>query len=226
MEVIIYLAEYQIVQGMSIKRTRATHKRSMKDALDAYIEIQDKIIKDTKISDILQDPELVEFSKKICRQHLAHLPAESSDKVCACLNEKNGDMTVTDLEERTGSYETTPGSECITLYDSLTRKAAASTARKSASSTRKSASSTRKSASSTRKSASSTRKSASSTRKSASSTHKSASSTRKSASSTRKSASGGRKSAYSTRKSASGGRKSASSTRKSASGGRKSAVGG
>jgi hypothetical protein len=68
------------------------------------------------------------MSRFACHRRLPYLSTKASDKICECLNKKNGHMTVEELELATDSRQETPGSVCVTIYDKLKR---ASTIRKS-----------------------------------------------------------------------------------------------
>ena len=105
---------------MVLKRNLSrTH--SVMDTLDTYKDMETKIIKKTKINDLLKNPDYKRMSRIACHKRLPHLSTSASDKICECLNEKNGHMTVEELELASANREETPGSHCITLYDKLKR---------------------------------------------------------------------------------------------------------
>ena len=103
---------------------KSSRRHSVVEALDTYQDVELRSIRKTKIKDLLINPEYKKMSIAQCHKQLPYLPRESSEKICNCLNTKNGDMTLEELETATEKREETPGSMCITLYDKLKKQSA------------------------------------------------------------------------------------------------------
>jgi hypothetical protein len=106
----------------NITRRSTSRRHSIMEALDTYKNIEEKVIRKTKIKDLLKNPDYNKISKSTCHRQLTHLSKADSEKICDCLNEKNSHMTVEELEIATANREETPGSICVLLYDKLYRK--------------------------------------------------------------------------------------------------------
>jgi hypothetical protein len=50
-----------------------------------------------------------------------HLTKNNADIICKCLTDKNGNLTVDELETAVANKQETPASSCITTYDTLVR---------------------------------------------------------------------------------------------------------
>ena len=98
-----------------------SRRHTLHDTYDAYQNVTLKSIKKQKIKDIIKNPEYNKLSKNQCHNKLSPLSYKDTSKICECLNEKNGDMTVEELEIATKNREETPGSSCILLYDKIKR---------------------------------------------------------------------------------------------------------
>lgn len=107
-----------------------SRKHSVMYTLETYKDMETKSIKKTKIRDLLKNPDYKRMSRLACHKRLPHLSTSASDKICECLNEKNGDMTVEEVEYAAANREETPGSYCITLYDKLKRASTKSKSKK------------------------------------------------------------------------------------------------
>ena len=112
-------------------RHSSSKRHSKKETQDTYKNIILKTIKNKKIGELLNEkPEFLELSHHICRKQMINLPEKDAYKICDCLNEKNKDLTVQDLEEAVEKKEETPGSSCVLLYDKAARKSKGKLAKK------------------------------------------------------------------------------------------------
>ena len=100
----------------------SSRRHSIVEAYDTYKDVEAKVIRKTKIRDLLKNPDYKKMSRIACHRQLPRFSKPDSEKICNCLNEKNGDMTVEELETATSNREETPGSMCVVLYDKLERK--------------------------------------------------------------------------------------------------------
>ena len=105
-----------------VLQRNSSKTRSVMDTLDTYKNMQLRVIKKTKIKDLLKNPDYKRMSRITCHRRLPYLSTKASDKICECLNQKNGNMTVEELELATESRKETPGSVCISMYDKLKRE--------------------------------------------------------------------------------------------------------
>lgn len=114
---------------MSTSRS-SSRRHSVFEALENYKDIERKSIRKTKIRDLLKNQDYNKMSKTACHRQLPKFSKPNSEKICDCLNEKNGHMTVEELDVATSNREETPGSMCIVLYDELERKSRKSRSKK------------------------------------------------------------------------------------------------
>ena len=106
----------------TFKRRSTSQRHSVAQALDNFKDLERTMIRKTKIRDLLRNPDYKNMSRKACHRQLWQFSKPDSEKICNCLNEKNGDMTVEELETATNNKEETPGSSCVLLYDEIYRK--------------------------------------------------------------------------------------------------------
>ena len=102
-----------------LKYRDSSKRHGILTALDSYKNLEEKIIKKTRIRDLLKNPEYHKISMETCNKQLPYFSKKDSSKICNCLNEKNGHMTVEELEYATKNMKETPGSICVTLFDKI-----------------------------------------------------------------------------------------------------------
>lgn len=98
-------------------------KKKDKIYTTSFQKIEEHNLKSQKIKDILALPVNKKQAKNECSQQLMSkkkdLTKDNADELCECLYDKNGILTVEELERLTENREETPGSFCIEKYDEL-----------------------------------------------------------------------------------------------------------
>ena len=96
-----------------------SRRKSISRTYDKIKETEYRHLKKKKIKELLKDKK--HQINMECHKLLPQFNKTDSESICKCLNEKNGNLTLDELEYLTNNRLETPASKCILLYDKILR---------------------------------------------------------------------------------------------------------